>query len=536
MKHLSLNISHYKIIVLTIAIMLFLTGCSNIPEETSKATSGETSISTSSTETSFSSTSKKSETTSSENSAASTSKATAVHTTKATAATISKTTAVLTSEVTTAPTTKATTVVSTTKTTTVPTTKATTIPTTKATTIPTTKATTVPTSIAQGAYTPINHNEMKAVWISYLELANSYAGYSAAPLLKGRTANDFRVQMQGVYENCLSIGINTVFVHVRPFGDALYPSALFPSSYVVTGTAGAALPFDPLAIMIEEAHKKGISFHAWINPYRAQPVADAASIAKRAPGSQFAKWYNDPSKNGDYLVAFGSKYYYNPSVKEVRQLLISGVEELMLGYKVDGIHIDDYFYPSGIGTDFDAAAYFRYIQDGGTLSLADFRRDSNNQTVSGIYKKIKSINNRVLFSVSPSGNLSYNYNTMYTDVKLWLKTEGYLDVIIPQVYYGFQNAALPYSECIETWNSLITVTSIKLVFGLAAYKVGNSDKYAGAGANEWIENAGFMLNPQISEAKKQSWYSGYALFDYKSLFFPAPGKVLMIQQELSSLL
>ncbi len=430
-----------------------------------------------------------------------------------------------------------TTAVAASKTTAFPATEAATVTTAKPVTVSSTKASTSPASTAPvGSYNPVNYSEIKAIWISYLELAQSYSGDPSSPLLKGRTAGDFRAQMQKVYENCLSIGINTVFMHVRPFGDAVYTSSLFPASYVVTGTAGAALPFDPLAIMIDEAHKKGISFHAWINPFRAQPVADAAGIASLAPWSQFAKWYKDSSKNGDCLVASNGRYYYNPSAGEARQLIISGVEELIRGYNLDGIHIDDYFYPENIGSDFDGTAYTRYKQDGGTLSLADFRRDCNNLTVKGIYQKIKGLKSGVVFSVSPSGNMDYNYSTMYTDVALWLKTEGYLDVIIPQIYYGFNHVKLPYTKCLESWNALIKTNSVKLVTGLAAYKVGSADKFAGtSGVTEWIDNGGNMLCAQISEAKKQNRYAGYSFYDYKSLFFPEAGKADMIRQELSKL-
>lgn len=380
-----------------------------------------------------------------------------------------------------------------------------------------------------GSYTPVLHNEMKAMWISYLELNSN------PRLLQDRSAELFRANIVQAYEKCLSIGVNTVFVHVRPFGDAVYPSALFPSSEAATSSPGTALSYDPLAIMIDEAHKKGISFHAWINPYRAQSASKAADIAGKAPSTQFAKWYKDSSKNGDYLVNVGGRYYYNPSVPEVRQLLIDGVEEILKHYQVDGIHIDDYFYPSGIDENFDKAAYQRYLQRGGKLSLADFRRDCNNQAVREIYQKIKSINSKVVFSVSPSGNISYNYSTMFADVELWLKTQGYLDLIIPQIYYGFKNAAAPYSQTVATWNGLVKVSSVKMAIGLAAYKVGNTDAYAGAGVNEWIDDAGNILASQIAQAKTQSHYAGYAFFDYKSLFYPDAAKSTMIQQEISKL-
>ena len=386
------------------------------------------------------------------------------------------------------------------------------------------------TSSSTGSYTPIAHSEMKAMWISYLELNSN------PRLLQDRSAELFRANIAQAYDKCRSIGVNTVFVHVRPFGDAVYPSVLFPSSEAATSTPGAKLSYDPLAIMIDEAHKKGISFHAWINPYRAQSASKAEAIASKAPDTQFAKWYKDSSKKGDYLIDLGGRYYYNPSVPEVRKLLVDGVEEILKNYQVDGIHIDDYFYPSGIDANFDKAAYQRYLQGGGKLALADFRRDCNNQAVKGIYQKIKSINSKVVFSVSPSGNVSYNYTTMFADVELWLKTEGYLDLIIPQIYYGFKNAAAPYSQTVATWNTMVKLPSIKMVVGLAAYKVGQVEAaYTGAGINEWIDDAGNILASQIAQAKSQSHYAGYAFFDYKSLFYPEAAKSTMIQQEISKL-
>lgn len=134
--------------------------------------------------------------------------------------------------------------------------------------------------------------------------------------------------------------------------------------------------------------------------------------------------------------------YYNPGSEEARQLIVDGVKEIVANYNVDGIHFDDYFYPT-TDASFDSGTYAAYQNSGGTLSLADWRRENVNILVRQTYAAIKSINPSVKFGISPQGNMSNNYNVQYSDVAKWISTSGYVDYICPQVYFGFQNQHQP---------------------------------------------------------------------------------------------
>ena len=236
--------------------------------------------------------------------------------------------------------------------------------------------------------TKVPGGEYRAVWISYLELGG---------MLTGKTAGQFRSNIGAAYDNVKNLGCNTVIVHVRPFGDALYDSDYFPSSYLITGTEGDNLPFDPLKIMVEEAHNRGLTFEAWLNPYRV--ALNAATPGSFAENSLL---YTHP----DWVKANGEGYYLNPALPQVRDYICEGVAEIVQNYEVDGIHYDDYFYPT---TDpaFDSQDY----ADANTaLSLEDWRRENVNALVSETYRTIKSIRPACRFGISPQGNNSNNYN------------------------------------------------------------------------------------------------------------------------------
>ncbi len=199
-------------------------------------------------------------------------------------------------------------------------------------------------SYAKNSYQAVNHAEMKGVWISYLEIS---------ALLRGKSESEFRQAAAAIYDNCASLGINTVFVHARAFGDAFYFSDLFPFTKHISGTVGVRTAYDPYPILIDEAHKRGISFHAWINPLRLCGTDDLKAVSADIPIKQ---WYGDTALNGKYLVNVGGTWYLNPAYPEAVRLVGDGVREIVSRYDVDGIHIDDYFYPT-TDASFDSAAY-----------------------------------------------------------------------------------------------------------------------------------------------------------------------------------
>ena len=360
-------------------------------------------------------------------------------------------------------------------------------------------------------------DEVRAVWISYLELYN---------MLCGKTKSQFRSSIGTAFDNAAELGLNTVFVHVRSHSDAFYDSDLFPWSVYCTGTEGKAPGYDPLEIMVEEAHDRGLAIEAWINPYRIKGTADTSKICKSSPAYD---WLD----TGKVVVLSGSGIYYNPADEDVIELIVEGVAEIVQNYDVDGIHFDDYFYPT-TDKSFDDDYYDDYLDDGGTMSLAAWRRDNVNRMIKRVYKAIKSINSGCQFGISPAGNMDNNYNALYCDVSTWVQNKGYVDYICPQIYFGFEHGSAPYLDVLETFDEMISVSSVRLISGLAAYKIGVKDTYAGDGAKEWIRNSDILAR-QVDAARDASHYGGFALYTYSSLFTPSSDVESGVAEECSNL-
>ncbi len=367
--------------------------------------------------------------------------------------------------------------------------------------------------------TTIPNGELKAVWISYLDLNT---------ILKGKSEGEFRSNIKYAFSNIVNMGLNTIIVQVRPFSDALYYSDIFPMSHIVTGTEGVDAGFDPLQIMIDYAHSYGLRLEAWINPYRIRNSGTKAEISADNP------MYKIAGKNNDNVFKYSGGICYNPGSEEARQLIVDGVAEIVRKYAVDGIHFDDYFYPtteSGI----DAKSYNEYQSKGGKLSLADFRRENVNILVRKVYSTIKSINPKVTFGISPQGNMDINYNSQYIDVEKWLSTPGYVDYICPQLYYGFDNKQCPFKETMDRWNNMIRADGVDLYVGIASYKIGTEDKWAGEkGINEWV-NCGNMMKKMVLSARQCSNYKGFFLYRYDSLFNPSANLKNHVTQEINNL-
>jgi len=354
------------------------------------------------------------------------------------------------------------------------------------------------------------------VWISYIELST---------VLTGKSAAQFRQSFAAILDNCRSLGINTVYVHLRPFGDALYQSDHFPWSKYATWSVGKAPDFDPLKVMLEETGKRNISFHGWLNPMRLMSDEDM----KKVPQSYaIGKWYNDSSKKGKYIVKHGSNWYLNPAYSEVRELIGKGANEITRKYNVDGIHIDDYFYPT-TANSFDADAF----KASPLTSRSQFRLNNINSMVRIMYSETKKGKSSAQFGISPQGSIENNYDLLYADVEAWCKTPGYADYIVPQFYYGFNNSSQPYVECINRWHEMLKGSKTKLMFGLAVYKVGLEDEWAGDGKREWI-TASQILRRQILEARKLSTYNGVVFFSYNSLFNPPAKLSGAVQKEIAA--
>ncbi len=352
---------------------------------------------------------------------------------------------------------------------------------------------------------PLNYEEVRAVWIPVMQYGSWMADGTEA---------DFRAQVCAGFAHCVETGINTVFLHVRAYGDAYYESGLFPPGSYLDGD------YDPLAIMLEEAHALGLSAHAWINPMR---LASGGTLAEIPAAYPIRQWYDDPEKNGTRLVETGGIYYLNPAYEEVRTLIADSITEILEHYDVDGIHIDDYFYPTQEEA-FDADAFAK----SGQTDLAAWRRENCNAMVRAMYEAVKAENEALPFSISPQGNLQASREKLYADAALWCSSEGYCDYIVPQIYYGFENDTCPFAETAALWAE--TATEAKLILGLAAYKIGAHDQWAGSGREEWITDAE-VLSRQIALAGTIDNAEGIALYSYASLFEPEEAVTAMVEAE-----
>ncbi|NLZ45556.1 MAG: family 10 glycosylhydrolase [Clostridiales bacterium] len=350
-----------------------------------------------------------------------------------------------------------------------------------------------PTVDERGNYIPINYDEQKAVWFSYIDIAD---------MLTNKSEAQFRKNISDSFDRVRGLGINTVYAHVRPFGDALYQSNHFPQSRYYNGVSGKGSSYDALKIMTEQAHQKGLSIHAWINPLRCEKPEN---IEKISDDFLIKKWFTNTDYYGKYIVKVenSEQLWLNPAYQEVVDLICNGVEELCLNYNIDGIHIDDYFYPT---TDegFDKQAF----DNSKSASISDFRISSTNKLVKQMYSTIKQVNSRIMFGISPQGSFNNNYNQLFADVKTWITEVGYCDYIVPQVYYGYNNEVEPYLEVIKSWSEL-TNDNVKLIIGLAHYKIYNEEEYK--------NNTG-IISKQILDAKKLEDYGGVALYNYKNIF------------------
>ena len=367
---------------------------------------------------------------------------------------------------------------------------------------PNTSSQTTMTPPTTGTYSTLNYDIQKGIWISFLEseIKSAY-----------KTEFQFRSQIASAYAKAKAMGINTVYVHARSHGDAFYDSEYYPWSHLSAGKIGNAPSYDPFKIMVDEAHKQGLSFHAWINPMRGPTESNMQALAlNKNDNSIIKQWYNDPQKNGTYLVKHKvgktTNYYLNPAYPEVQDLINKGITEIISKYKVDAIHIDDYFYPTTSDT-FDKSAYNKY---GGGQNLADWRRSNTDKMVRSMYSTVKRANSNVLFGISPAGNISNNYNSLYADIAKWCSTTGYMDYVIPQLYWGFEHSSSDFKKACSIWSDTVKSSSIDLIIGLGTYKVCEKKE------DDFIDNP-YIMSQQIAHSKTLSKYKGIAFFRYENL-------------------
>ncbi len=349
--------------------------------------------------------------------------------------------------------------------------------------------------------------ELRGIWVA--TVAN--LDYPSAATTDAWT---LRTELDQVLDNCQDMGFNTVFFQVRPSGDALYKSSVYPWSRYLTGTQGVAPSddFDPLEYAVNEAHKRGMQLHAWINPYR---VTNSSADNDRLAA-------NNPAVLRPDLVLTDStgKMYLNPGEADSIEIILEGIREIVRNYDVDGIHMDDYFYPSS-GFD-DSAAYYKY-QDA-YPNKADWRRSMVNTLIACANEAVKEIKPGCMFGVSPSGiwanasntpggsntNGSSSYHSLYADTKYWVESE-FVDYIMPQLYWYIGQNNADYNTLVNWWAGVCAPTNVKLYIGEAAYKAASGADSAWRGQNGINE-----LRTHVAMGRQSQYVGGYCMFNYSS--------------------
>ena len=354
--------------------------------------------------------------------------------------------------------------------------------------------------------------EFRAVWIAYYDFVDS----------QGSSKSEFTKYVDEMFDNAKNLGMNAVVVHVRPFSDAMYKSEYYPWSSYASGQQGINPGYDPLQIMVEEAHERELEIHAWLNPYRVTTSwnygTDVSKLSKKNPAR---KWLTNKKTTDDrYVLEHDGALYYNPSVPAVRKLIVNGVKEIVENYDVDGIHFDDYFYPalgSKYETLFDAQEYEAYKKKRKAagkkvLSIDKWRMYNVNTLVKEVYSAVKETRSDCIFGISPGGYIDYfdDKDRWYVDYRTWMSNEGYIDYICPQIYFSLDNPALTFEDALDDWLKMKKRDWLRMYIGLAGYKAGTD-----ADSGTWLDSDD-VLKTEI-EIIREKDLDGFLLYSYDSL-------------------
>jgi uncharacterized lipoprotein YddW (UPF0748 family) len=323
---------------------------------------------------------------------------------------------------------------------------------------------------AQPVFNDKNVFEFRGVWIATVENIDW-------PSKRGLSNQAQKEEFITLLDRHQKNGMNAIIMQVRPSGDAFYPSTLEPWSEYLMGTQG--LPpspfYDPLEFMIKETHKRGMEFHAWINPYRAVFNVKKSSVAPSHISKLHPEWF----------LTYGDKKYFNPGLPQVWQHTNRIVRDLVSRYDIDAIHMDDYFYPYRIANK-DFPDEKTYQQNKRGLNKEDWRRSNCDTIVKQLYASIHQIKPGVQFGISPFGiwrNKSKdprgsdtkagqtNYDDLYADILLWLE-KGWVDYIAPQIYWEHGHPLANYDTIINWWNQ--NSYGKNLYIGHGMYKAGTN--------------------------------------------------------------
>lgn len=297
-----------------------------------------------------------------------------------------------------------------------------------------------------------------AAWLTAVSLSD---------MLKGATEAAYRAAVHQELTWLCENGFTDVFVQVRSNGDAYYRSRVYPRA------ASWSQDFDPFQVFLEENQQVGLQVHAWINPYRCQTAGQMLKIPDTYPTRMWAQ------EQAESIVQVSGRWYLNPADEHAQALICTGAQELLDGYDIAGLHIDDYFYPT-TEPELDAAAFAASRSE----DLTAWRTEQVNTLVAALYAQAHAADR--IFSISPRGDPAASAQLLYADPETWCSQSGYCDWILPQLYYGFDNETCGFAEMLALWQGMVQTDGVRLIPGICTYKVGQADDWAGTGRMEWL--------------------------------------------------
>ena len=371
-----------------------------------------------------------------------------------------------------------------------------------------------------------NKNDIRGVWVS--NVAN-------IDTPRGLPVDEYKAALNKIIDKAAEYNMNALIFQVRPTNDAYYPSKLNPWSRFITGEEGKNPGFDVLEYVINEAGKKGIRIHAWMNPYRVgmKPVDEFGSKEAYLETLSENNWAR---LHPEHTILDGlNKVILSPSHPEVIKFVTDSIMEVVNNYDVDGVHIDDYFYPyAKIEEEKEMEDYLKY-RDTPEQSFDDFRRSNVDKMIKSVHDAMKnSLNkkgNKIEFGISPFAIYRSNilvdpetgwekgsfhskgvlqcYLGLYSDIYRWMK-EGWIDYVVPQLYFPFERPDVTYHDLTAWWAEIAKETGTKLYTGNAIYQMGNAEK------KEW-QNPEEIKN-QLSFNSNFDNIKGTIFFTFRDFF------------------
>ena len=323
-----------------------------------------------------------------------------------------------------------------------------------------------------------------------------------------------QAEMIFLLDSLESIGINAIIFQVRPTADALYYSELEPVSHWLTGSQGSwgeQTPWDPLDWTIEEAHKRGMEVHVWLNPYRVNLAkTDTSVICAEHIFRRHPEWF----------WCYAKQWYFDPGLDVTREWICTIVQDIVQNYDIQAIHMDDYFYPYPVGKQELPDSLTFAAHPRGFENIRDWRRNNVNMAIQDISRTIKECKPEVEFGISPFGvwrNASVdstgsattagitNYDDLYADIRLWIR-EGWIDYVLPQLYWEIGKKAADYEVLAHWWANEVRGTNCKLYIGMAPYRLEGASAKSPWGQGNEIKRQ-MKLNRSIPEITGECFYS-----------------------------